>query len=68
MRWTPREVLAAMDEGDTFYTESETTGQITPIETCECPWCGGTCIRSSPGSAPDYNLEAMRNCIFEKEI
>jgi len=68
MRWTLREVLAAMEEGDTFYTWSEATGRITPIETYECPQCGSTCIRSSEGSAPDNNLDAMRNCIFEKEI
>jgi hypothetical protein len=31
MRWALREVLAAMDEEDTFYTQSETTVHITPI-------------------------------------
>jgi len=68
MRWTLREVLTAMDEGDSFYTESETTGRITPVETYECAQCGGTCIRSSEDAVPDNNLDDVRNCIYEAEI
>ena len=68
MRWTLREVLTAMEEGDTFYTQSETTGRITLVEPYECPPCGSTCIRSSEGSVSDNDLDDMRNCIYEMEI
>jgi hypothetical protein len=68
MRWTLREVLAAMEEGETFCTESETTGQITPVEAYECPQCGSTCIRSSEDAVPDNDIDEKRNCIFEKEV
>jgi hypothetical protein len=68
MRWTLREVLAAMDEGDTFFAQSETTGQITPVETYECAQCGSTCIRSSEKAVPDNDIGEMRNCIYETEI
>jgi len=64
MRWTLGQVLTAMDEGDTFYTQGETTGEIRPVEKYECPLCDETCIRFSEGHASDSSLEDMRNCIY----
>jgi hypothetical protein len=68
MRWTREQVLEAMVEGDTFYTQSEATGQMTPVETYECPHCGTTHLRSSEGSVADNDLDGLRNCIYKTEM
>jgi hypothetical protein len=68
MRWTFPQVLVAMMEGDVFYTRSETSGRVTPLITHKCPLCGGTCLRSLKGSAPDNDLDEMRNCVYEMEV
>jgi hypothetical protein len=68
MRWTLEQVLEAMADRDTFYTQSEATDKITPVETYECPHCGATHLRSAEGSVADNDLGGMRNCIFKTEM
>lgn len=68
MRWALEQVLEAMAEGDTFYTQSEATGQMTPVETYECFHCGEIYLRSAAGSVADNDLEKMRNCLYQTEM
>ena len=68
MRWTFRQVLEAMMEGDIFYTRSDATGRVTPLITYRCPMCGSTCLRSLEGSVSDNDLDGMRNCVYEMEV
>lgn len=65
MRWKLNQVLSAMDEGDAFYTQDETSGEITYIERYSCPHCGRTCIRPADGSPSDGDLGSMRDCIYQ---
>ena len=67
MRWALCQVLTAKDEGDTFHTQSETTGQVTAVEKHRCPDCDRTHIRSASGSTRDSDLNNLRNCIYGSE-
>ena len=58
-------MLTAMDEGDTFFTQSEDTGEAVPIERYVCPLCNGRHVRSSEVDASDSELDDMRDCIYE---
>jgi hypothetical protein len=65
MRWTARQVLAALTDGETFYTQDETTGQTTLIEKSKCPVCEKTCIRST--NETKSSLSDLRNCIYQAD-
>ncbi len=67
MRWTLDQVLTAMDEGDIFYTQSETTGRIRLIAKYVCPHCQRTHIRSAESSVLDSDLDDLRSCIYDGE-
>ena len=64
LRWTLRQVLTAMDEGDAFYTQSQTSGEIIYVEGYRCRQCGGTHVRSAIGSPSDSDLDSIRDCIY----
>jgi len=65
MRWTLAQILIAMDEGDTFYTQSATSGQVTQVERYVCPHCHQIHIRSASDSVPDNNLDNLRSCAYD---
>lgn len=56
MRWRLDQVLAAMEEGDVFYTQSA-GGDTAEIETYVCPRCGDVYIflREDGGSNQTEN-------------
>jgi len=61
-RWTLDQVLAAMDAGDTFYTQGNTSGKRASVEKYLCSSCRRTYIRSSPDAVADNNLDNLRRC------
>src|SRR5258708_3292223 len=61
-RWTLSEVLAAMDRGDSFYTQGEETGKVAETEKYICTQCSKTWIRSTPDAVKDNNLDSLRRC------
>lgn len=61
-RWTLDEVLTAMDKGDVFYTQGETSGKIARVEKYVCSLCYRTWIRSTPDAVKDNNLDFLRRC------
>lgn len=65
MRWRLDEVLNAMGEGDTFYTQDDATGQVAPVEKHKCPHCHRTILRSVDGATPSNNLDDLRSCIYQ---
>jgi hypothetical protein len=65
MRWTLEQVIMAMDEGDTFYTQGEPTAHISPVEKAPCPLCDRPCIRYQEGHMTDSSLDDMRECIYD---
>ena len=60
--WTLKQVLAAMDNGDAFYTQGETSGKVAPVEKYTCARCTRTHIRSSPDAVYDNNLDSLPSC------
>jgi hypothetical protein len=61
-RWTIDEILAAMGDGDAFYTQGETSGKIASVEKYVCSSCYRTWIRSTADAASDNNLDSLRRC------
>lgn len=57
--WTVSEVRAAIVQGDFFYTESESTGEVAKIESYTCPICGQGWIRTSEDAKADNKLESL---------
>ena|ERR1700675_1229818 len=61
--WTLAEVLAAMDNGDTFYTIGVASGQRAEVKKVLCPSCPKTfIIRSARDAVKDNNLDSLRIC------
>jgi hypothetical protein len=63
-KWTLAEVLAAMDRGDTFYTQGVNSGKIAGVEKYYCAKCQRTYIRSTPDAVQDNNLDNLPRCNF----
>jgi hypothetical protein len=61
-RWTLKEVLAAMDQEHTFYTQGKNSGKVARVEKYTCRLCGRAHIRSSPDAVQDNNLDSLRRC------
>ncbi len=61
-RWTVAEVVTAMDSGDTFYTEGETSGRVAEVEKYWCAACPAWHIRSKADAVTDNNLDSLRSC------
>jgi len=64
IRWTVAQVLRALQEGDTFYSEGVSSGQQAEIESYQCPGCNLTSIRSVAGTAADSHLDKLRTCYW----
>ena len=61
-KWTIDEVIEAMDDGDTFYTKSVSTGETAEVHEYECPTCGQITLRSEADETKDNNLNNLREC------
>jgi uncharacterized protein DUF3892 len=61
-KWTLNEVLAAMDRGNTFYTQGRQSGRVAEIEKYTCSTCRRIYIRSAPDAIPDNNLDNLPRC------
>ena len=55
-------VLKAMDNGDSFYTKSTSTGKEAEVKKYDCGTCKTTTIRSTADSVTDNNLDNLRKC------
>lgn len=61
-RWTLAQVIAAIDQGDTFYTQGAQTGKVARVEKFTCAQCHRTHIKSAPDSVSDNNLDRLPRC------
>lgn len=61
-RWEVKEVVAAMDAGDSFYTKGDRSGRVAEVEKYWCAVCGEWHIRSAPDAVLDNNLDSLRTC------
>ncbi len=59
---TLKQVLEAMNSGDSFYTKSPSTGKEASVDPYECKTCRRSTIRSSPDAIKDNNLDNLRTC------
>ena len=66
-RWSLKEVLAALDHGDVFYTEGETSKRVAEVEKYHCHVCGGLHIRTKPDHAHDNNLDSLKHCPVRRD-
>lgn len=62
LRWSVAEVVAAIQQGNTFYTESPSTGRRALVEPFWCPFCFRQTLRSAPDTVRDNNLDALHYC------
>lgn len=60
--WQLSQLLAAMDQGDAFYTYGESSQKTALVHKYVCPWCSRTHIRSAPDAVPDNNLDNLPRC------
>lgn len=60
--WTVAEVYTAMDRGDTFYTQSPSTGARARVGKWGCRTCNGATLRSSSDAVKDNNLDSLPRC------
>ena len=65
-RLTVKEVVAAMDRGDVFYTRGERSNTVALVETYWCVQCSGYHIRSVADAVTDNNLDSLRYCGWKK--
>ncbi len=56
------QVIAAMDRGDTFYTQGTTSGKTARVEKYTCAQCRGTHIRSASYAVQYNNLYNLALC------
>ncbi len=61
-RWSVGQVRSAIDNGDTFYTKSTSTGKTAEVEKYECGHCGYKTLRTNPDDQTDNNLDDLREC------
>src|ERR1700730_8140813 len=57
-------VYAAMDNGDEFYTHSETSKKAAAVHKYECEHagCKAKTLRSAPDHVKDNNLDELKTC------
>jgi hypothetical protein len=62
--WTVKEVRAALEAGDRFYTISASTGKEADVraDTCHVAGCVVETIRSTADAVTDNNLDNMIGC------
>jgi len=61
-RLTLREVIAAIDRGDAFYTVGEQSKKTARVEKYWCQHCQRYHIRSTADAVQDNNLDSLRYC------
>ena len=66
-RWTVDEVRTAIDNGDTFYTKSPSTGREAGVEKFTCTVCDFKTIRSAADRIQDNNLDNLRTCSWKQQ-
>jgi hypothetical protein len=59
---TLAEVIAAIDRGDTFYTQGKSSGKVAIVRVVGCERCGRRIIRSAADAVQDNNLDYLRRC------
>ena len=64
-RWPLEQVLIAMGNGHTFYTQGASSGRVAAVMPFRCTPCGRTFIRSAPDAVYDNNLDNLRVCVWE---
>lgn len=57
--WTAGQLQEAVAGGDSFYTQSESTGEIAEIEIYTCDICGQEWIRTNERVVEDNKLESL---------
>jgi hypothetical protein len=64
--WTVTDVRAALVRGDTFHTESLSTGTRAEVheDMCAADRCAAWTLRSAPDAMADNNLDNMSPCTF----
>jgi hypothetical protein len=60
--WSVDQVLGAMNQGDTFYTQGKTSGKVASVERFVCTRCRRTYIRTTADAVPDNNLDNLPRC------
>ena len=58
-QWSIQRVLAAMEEGDVFYTQDMTSGKIASVSAYHCAQCHQTYIRSDANTVDGNNLDNL---------
>ena len=61
-KWTVAEVIAAIDQGHSFYTKGPQSGKIAYVEKYWCASCSEWHIRSKADAVVDNNLDSLRRC------
>lgn len=61
-KWDLKDVLVALDSGNSFFTKSPSTGKEASVNKYECKTCRRFTIRSSPDAIKDNNLDNLRKC------
>jgi hypothetical protein len=61
-QWTVSQVLVAMNNGETFYTQGPTSGKVALVHPYHCTHCNQTYIRSAPDAVADNNLDNLAAC------
>jgi hypothetical protein len=61
-KWTLADVLAAIDQGHTFYTKGKVSEKVASVAKFPCSACGRTTIRSGPDAVSDNNLDSLSRC------
>jgi hypothetical protein len=57
--WSIHQVLAAMEEGDVFYTQDMTSGKIATVSAYQCEQCHQTFIRSDANTVAGNDLDNL---------
>ena len=60
--WTVAEVIQAMNNADTFYTQGDTSGKVASVHPFQCTECKRWTLRSAPDAVKDNNLDSLPYC------
>jgi hypothetical protein len=60
--WMLAQVIAAIERGDTFYTQSPSTGKQAAVIVVACGVCRHNIVRSTADAVADNNLDNLPEC------
>jgi hypothetical protein len=60
--WTLAQVLTALAQGHTFYTQGQSSGRQAEVHPFKCPHCQRQTIRSATDGVWDNNLDSLPGC------